>query len=604
MRKRYRWQSDEKIIEETGMENLPEIIEQLYEKYHGEYELVDIGNDCMFRFGKTNVANVSYLATFIHFIRIDGSSMNIEGNISWPACILKQLHFYVECNEKRYECALKDRDLSLKRKGKSYEARDVFDITIPLDSYQLNEIVFVYECNGIRAESGKINSMRFVPVADLLPDQYAYLNGWLIKIKNAHILVEICDENNTLRELYEHEFCSHVAETSITKLRQEYFKRIKQKSRQIWLFMDRLEKADDNGEAFFRYVSGRKDCVAESYFIISKKSPDYERLKRYGNVVEAMSKEHFLLLFLADYIFSSQLNGWVENPFMGKEEYFRDIYHNAKVVFLQHGVTKDNHTRWLNRYRQNLYGIVVSSKYEEKSFRELPYYYDEKNIWNVLMPRFDLLYKKEAKYILVMPTWRKEIMEQKFFEDIGAFRWVLRKNKKNSNYILVYRSLLNDNKFRKLCHSAGYEVLFMAHPLMQEYVDLFHVPEDVKILPYSYSWRDIFAESALMITDYSSVAFDYAYLDRPVIYYQFDKKAFFEKHSYSQGYFDYEKMGFGPVAKNKKQLLNQLMNFLKNDCKISEQYGYRVTDFFTSRDNNNCQRLYTTVLNLAGEQNN
>ena len=49
-----------------------------------------------------------------------------------------------------------------------------------------------------------------------------------------------------------------------------------------------------------------------------------------------------------------------------------------------------------------------------------------------------------------------------------------------------------------------------------------------------------------MLTDYSSVAFDFAYLRKPIVYAHFDKEAFFSgEHSYTAGYFDYERDGFG-----------------------------------------------------------
>ena len=46
----------------------------------------------------------------------------------------------------------------------------------------------------------------------------------------------------------------------------------------------------------------------------------------------------------------------------------------------------------------------------------------------------------------------------------------------------------------------------------------------------------------------SSVAFDFAYLGKPVIYAQFDKEEFYEKHDYKAGYFNYERDGFGEVV--------------------------------------------------------
>ncbi|MBQ6026179.1 MAG: CDP-glycerol glycerophosphotransferase family protein [Lachnospiraceae bacterium] len=594
--------NDEEIIKKIGMAKLPLILYVLNKKYDGRYKLIDIGNDCMFRFGETNVANTSYLATIIHRIIVEDNYIKIKGDISWPAIIREELHFYVKKNGDSFECEISPGIFDVfTDEGDLYEKKDIFDVKIPL-SKGLNEISFVYECNGIYSESGKINAMRHVPVSDILPKQYAEVNGWLMKISNGKLLIEKNDSKDDTRRILENTFCTSIKDKRIISLRKKYFERLNKKKRQIWLFMDRLEKADDNGEVFFRYVLECKDLDIDAYFIISRESPDFERLQECGNVIEAMTDEHYLLLFLADYIFTSQLNGWVENPFIGKEEYFRDIYHHAKVVFLQHGVTKDDHSKWLNNIKQNLFAVVTSSTLETKDMERLEYGFEKEQIWNVGMPRFDLLYKEEPKYVLIVPTWRKGIMSQKYIEELKTYRWIINDNEKKNQYFYKYHSLLSNTDFKKICRQNGYEPAFLAHPLMQDYIDFFDIPEDVTVLPYNSVWRDVFAQSAVMITDYSSVAFDFAYLERPIIYYQFDKESFFENHSYKKGYFEYETMGFGDVVNDEIELNECLGKILHNGCVLEDRYLGRIHSFFYLIDGDNCKRLLDRVQKNIGRQ--
>ncbi len=586
--------SDASIIAEVGMANLPLILQKLYLKYDGKYELIDIENDCIFRFGNTNVGNVSYLATYIHFLSIHDNCIDIEGNVSWPSVIREPYQFYIMCNGEFYNVELRKAGLDkVDKDGTLYEIRDSFKISVPLDKEGLIEIMFVYECAGIKAYSGKINAMRFSPVADMLKNQYVFIDGWCIKIVKSHILIQKDNKDYNLHRMCENAFCRNINNSEIKALRTEYFHRKKAKMKPIWLFMDRLEKADDNAEAFFLYVNQQNNSNIDTYFVLSKDSPDFKRVGMYGNVIEAMSKEHFLLLFLADYMFVSQLNGWVENPFIGWEEYFRDLYHNSKVVFLQHGVTKDDHSKWLRRYQQNLYGLVTSSLAEEKAFLEENYDYNQEVIWNVGMPRFDLLYSDIPEYVLILPTWRKNLMEQRYDEKMKTYRWKLKKGKDNAIYFNRYKHLLNNEKFRKICEAAGLKIVFMAHPLLQDYRGLFDVPDSVITLQYNSHYRDIFAKSAVMITDYSSVAFDFAYLKKPIIYYQFDRNNFFEDHSYKKGYFDYDTMGFGPVVNDEKYVLRALKKILKGN--YDEKYEQRIVAFFSHIDNDNCKRLYNIL---------
>ena len=602
LRKKLGKTSDQDIIREIGMANLPEIIDVLYSKYKGIYQLIDIGGDCMFRFGDTNVANVSYLATYIHFITIENGILKIEGNVSWPSVLKDCFRFSIWINGKEHGCREFDAGLDLEHKGRVYETRTAFVYEQKLDGREHYDISFCYECSGIKCRSGKINSMRFSPVADVLEKQYAVRDGWVLFVDGCHIKAKKISDDEAAD--FEHLFQDAVAAKAgaedarkVIEIRKEYFTRKRKQQKSIWLFMDRIDKADDNGEAFFEYVCKRNSENADCYFVIDQACPDHDRLNRTGKVVDALSKEHCILLLLADYIFTSQLNGWGENPYGNLEEYFRDLYHGAKVVFLQHGITKDDQTGWLNRYAQNLHAIVCSAPEEKKAFLEYPYWYGESRVWNTGMPRLDRLYHGDSGAILFMPTWRKAFMEQRLDADKGIYRWYLKDGFRRSRYYRFYHKVLNDRHFLKKCKDAGYRVIFMPHPIMQPFIREFHAADEVVTLPYDTSWRELFAEGSILVTDYSSVAFDFAYLKKPVIYCQFDRKEFFRSHTYKEGYFDYEKMGFGEIAETAREFYKVIFDYMEHGCEEKDVYGERVNDFYTYLDQKCCERIYERVMN-------
>ena len=96
----------------------------------------------------------------------------------------------------------------------------------------------------------------------------------------------------------------------------------------------------------------------------------------------------------------------------------------------------------------------------------------------------------------------------------------------------------------------------------------------------------------MMITDYSSVAFEFAYLRKPVVYYHFDKKAFFEKHTYRKGYFDYEKNGFGEVEYKEGKLVDDICNYIKIGCELPEKYKARIEYAYGAVENKACEQIY------------
>jgi CDP-glycerol glycerophosphotransferase (TagB/SpsB family) len=109
-------------------------------------------------------------------------------------------------------------------------------------------------------------------------------------------------------------------------------------------------------------------------------------------------------------------------------------------------------------------------------------------------------------------------------------------------------------------------------------------------LPY----QQVFAESSLMITDYSSVAFDFAYLHKPVVYFQFCPSI------YKPEPFDYINKGFGEIADNMDALIDIIKGYINNGCSMSERYKVRVGNYFAFNDKNNCCRVHNALLALQG----
>ena len=140
-------------------------------------------------------------------------------------------------------------------------------------------------------------------------------------------------------------------------------------------------------------------------------------------------------------------------------------------------------------------------------------------------------------------------------------------------------------------------------PVSQEELDKFKAPSDRIVLA---SWKDYDVQTLLMrcsllITDYSSVFFDVGYMEKPVIYYQFDLEDF-RKYHYQEGYFSAEKHGFGPVARTEEEVMDALYECAGNDFRVQEEYRNRLEAFFPVRDENNCERTYRILSRMSGEK--
>ncbi|ELD0352750.1 CDP-glycerol glycerophosphotransferase family protein, partial [Campylobacter coli] len=151
-----------------------------------------------------------------------------------------------------------------------------------------------------------------------------------------------------------------------------------------------------------------------------------------------------------------------------------------------------------------------------------------------------------------------------------------------------------------VCQEYGYTIVFNPHPNIMPYLKEFNFPSYIKIANQNESLQKLFCNSSLMITDYSSVAFEMAYLEKPVIYYQFDKEEFFISQ-WQKGYFDYKKDGFGPVVENEENLLKELESLLQNDCKPFGVYKDNIDSTFVFKDGRCCERIYAMLENMKAD---
>ena len=128
----------------------------------------------------------------------------------------------------------------------------------------------------------------------------------------------------------------------------------------------------------------------------------------------------------------------------------------------------------------------------------------------------------------------------------------------------------------------------------------FDMPNYIKISTQANeSIQAAFKSADLFITDYSSTAFDVAYLGIPIIYYQFDKDQIFGgEHTYAKGYFSYKENGFGSIASNVEELVNEIKKIVDSDFEMPEIFKRRINNTFEWHDNHNCERLYKAISNM------
>lgn len=369
------------------------------------------------------------------------------------------------------------------------------------------------------------------------------------------------------------------------------------KTKEIWMISDRVNKADDNGEHFFKYMIEHHPEV-KAYFILTKDSPDYTRLSNIGPVLDPNSNKYKLLFNISDYVVSSHAENYIFNPLGNGGKYIQDQY-NFKYIFLQHGIIKDDLSPWLNVNTKKMDMFVTSSVPEYESLLKYKYYYGPDVVKLTGLPRYDTLLDKQKiikpkKQIMLSFTWRNSLAS---VIDKKTGKRLYNEDFKNTTYFKNLNNFMNDERLLKVLKEKGYIINFCPHPNVLTQLEDFKSNKYVKI-EKNINYQKEFCENSLLITDYSSVFFDFGYLNKPVIYFQPDREEFFAGQLYDEGYFDYNKMGFGPVCDDYENLIKETIKIIENDCKIDKKYSKRIDEFFKFKDRNNCQRVYEEIKKL------
>ena len=98
-----------------------------------------------------------------------------------------------------------------------------------------------------------------------------------------------------------------------------------------------------------------------------------------------------------------------------------------------------------------------------------------------------------------------------------------------------------------------------------------------------------------MITDYSSVSWDFFYLNKPVIFYRFDYN---EYKSDRGSYIPLDEPIIGDIAINAEELINNLIKVFQDDLMQGVERSQLRNQLYPFSDRNNCSRIYNELNNF------
>lgn len=292
------------------------------------------------------------------------------------------------------------------------------------------------------------------------------------------------------------------------------------------------------------------------------------------------------------YVFNVRQPDWVVKR---KGNVFLQTWHGTplkRLVFDQEEVMTASPLYKAQFYKHSrLWDYLVSAnKFSSEVFRSAFLY--DKEILEYGYPRNDLMYHPDKdkiaadikrklripegkKTILYAPTWRDDEYYGK-----GEYKFSLKLNLR-----LLRKELGND-----------YAILLRTHYYIADKLDVTGLEDFVVNVSGYDDITELYLISDILITDYSSVFFDYANLKRPILFYTYDLEKY--RDMLRGFYLDIEKDVPGPLLFTDEEVVEAI----KNIDIISARYKEKYEEFyekFCSLDNGQAAKMVARrVFNL------
>lgn len=357
----------------------------------------------------------------------------------------------------------------------------------------------------------------------------------------------------------------------------------------IWLTFDKLYKGGDCGEYFYRYMRTRKKEVTP-YYIIRRDVADGERLTKQGlQPLYYLTWKQRLIYLHASMIFATHSSVHAFCGFSKWEIRFVQDLLKATNTCIQHGLSVQDLTTDSNRIINNNKRYYCASPCEIENLSRPEYDYGQEVLRLTGLARYDGLVNREQKQILITPTWRAYIAMPAVMGSSRPYNPEFRQ----TEYYHVFQKLLENERLKETARRTGYRIIYLLHPILSAQRDDFSVDGNVEILPATeINYEDILTQSSLMVTDYSGVQFDFAYMRKPIVYFQ---PPSLPPHFEESGFF-YEEQGFGEICETVEHLVETLCDYLESGCELKEEYRQREDAFFAFQDHENCRRIFEDAM--------
>ncbi|WP_343208474.1 CDP-glycerol:glycerophosphate glycerophosphotransferase [Anaerolentibacter hominis] len=324
----------------------------------------------------------------------------------------------------------------------------------------------------------------------------------------------------------------------------------------------------DSPKYIYEYISEHYPGQYKFIWVLNNKKTHipypHKRVKRFGiRYAYYMARSKY-------FVFNVRTPLWVKKR---EGAIFLETWHGTplkRLVFDQEEVTGASPT-----YKKQFYVqvqewdyLVAANQFSSVTFRSC--FQFKKKMLEYGYPRNDLMYREDKdelaaklrgklgipadkKTILYAPTWRDDE-----YYDKGQYKFALKLD------LARMKKELGDE----------YVILLRTHYYIADALDVTGLEDFAFNLSKYDDITELYLISDLLITDYSSVFFDYANLKRPVLFYTYDLEKY--RDNLRGFYIDIEKEVPGPILYTEDEVIDAV----KHIGRIEEEYRALYEEFY------------------------
>ncbi|MEC1544807.1 CDP-glycerol glycerophosphotransferase family protein [Bacillus halotolerans] len=306
-------------------------------------------------------------------------------------------------------------------------------------------------------------------------------------------------------------------------------------------------------------------------------------------VVERESEEYFKYLAESKY--------WVNNiifPVHRKREgnIYLQTWHGTPLKKLGFDIEVDGPEKLA---RENFYlesrnwdYLISANRYSSNIFKRA--FKFNKRVLELGYPANDIFFKKDIsglrdelkekigipkdkKVILYAPTWRD--------------------NESSASWQHSFEIKINLNDFMEKL-SDEYILLLRMHHLISDSIVISNEYKDHIFNVSSYDdIQELYVISDILITDYSSVFFEFANTKKPILFFAYDYNLY--KEEIRGFYLDMKKDLPGPIVESSEELLNSIKNIKQVEIEYKSTYDQFVKKYCEIEDGNSARKIIEEV---------